>query len=116
MYTGMILDNAIHRGRELITPSELIEQGEENFTVIDTRAQRQYLAGHVDHARSLPHESIRDHLEEIPRDKPVVTYCNKGVTGNAVQNILLNRGFQKVYNISGGYNQYKLQKTMKPKT
>ncbi|MBE0600452.1 MAG: hypothetical protein IH607_01595, partial [Firmicutes bacterium] len=37
-----------------------------------------------------------------------VTYCNKGVTGNATQNILLDKGFQTVYSLSGGYKQYKL--------
>jgi rhodanese-related sulfurtransferase len=45
-----------------------------------------------------------------------VTYCNKGVTGNAAQNVLLNRGFRKVYNLSGGFNQftkYKKSKEMK---
>jgi hypothetical protein len=27
---------------------------------------------------------------------------------NAAQNLLLNYGFTEVYNISGGYNQYKI--------
>ncbi|HRX08996.1 MAG TPA: rhodanese-like domain-containing protein, partial [Candidatus Limiplasma sp.] len=38
-----------------------------------------------------------------------ITYCNKGVTGNATQNILLAKGFKKVYSLSGGRKQY--QKT-----
>ncbi len=110
MYTGMILDNAINRGRELISPAELLEQGKGAFTILDTRSEEQYMAGHVEQARSMPHGAVRNHLEDIPQGKPVVTYCNKGVTGNAVQNILLNKGFKKVYNLSGGYNQYRIQK------
>ncbi len=110
MYTGMILDNAINRGRELITPGELLEKGEGAFTILDTRIEKQYMAGHVEQAQSMPHEAIRGHIEDIPQDKPVVTYCNKGVTGNAVQNILLNKGFRRVYNLSGGYNQYRIEK------
>jgi rhodanese-related sulfurtransferase len=35
-----------------------------------------------------------------------VTYCNKGTTGNAVQNILLNEGFKEVYNLSGGHKNF----------
>jgi len=34
------------------------------------------------------------------------TFCNKGVTGNAAQNILINYGFKKVYNLSGGHKFY----------
>ena len=37
---------------------------------------------------------------------PTVTYCNKGVSGNAGQNILLRLGFGTVYNLSGGNNNY----------
>jgi len=43
-------------------------------------------------------------------DKQVttITYCNKGVTGNAAQNLLLNHGFTDVYNLSGGNKNYQL--------
>lgn len=30
----------------------------------------------------------------INKEAVVVTYCNRGVTGNAAQNILLNKGFK----------------------
>lgn len=37
-------------------------------------------------------------------------HCNKGVSGNAAQNILINNGFRNVYNLSGGYKQYLIEK------
>jgi rhodanese-related sulfurtransferase len=52
---------------------------------------------------------MRKEAETLDREKVVVTYCNKGVTGNAAQNILINQGFKKVYNISGGHKNYKAQ-------
>ena len=36
----------------------------------------------------------------------IVTYCNKGVTGNTAQNILLNNGIANVYNLSGGNKHF----------
>jgi len=42
----------------------------------------------------------------MDKDTVTVTYCNKGVTGNAAQNILINKGFKKVYNLSGGLKQF----------
>ncbi len=109
MYTGMILDNAISRGRPLITPAELdrlVDSGEA-YAVIDARVAKQYDSAHVPGAINLPHESIRENLEALDKDATVVTYCNKGTTGNAAQNILLNRGFTNVKNLSGGYKQYR---------
>jgi NADPH-dependent 2,4-dienoyl-CoA reductase/sulfur reductase-like enzyme/rhodanese-related sulfurtransferase len=116
LYTGMILDNAISRGRELLDPGDLLEIGENNFFIIDTRGTKQYAAGHVDEAVSIPHEDLRQAIESISHEKPVVVYCNKGTTGNAVQNILINRGYKKVYNLSGGYSHYKIQREWKRKT
>jgi len=52
MYTGMILDNAISRGRQLITASALdsLAATSEPFTVIDARVAKQYEASHVPNA------------------------------------------------------------------
>jgi NADPH-dependent 2,4-dienoyl-CoA reductase/sulfur reductase-like enzyme/rhodanese-related sulfurtransferase len=111
MYTGMILDNAINRGRELITPNELnkLIENESDVTIIDARVNKQYEEAHVDNAINIPHDQIRKKSDELDKGKVVITYCNKGVTGNAVQNILINKGFKKVYNISGGHKNYKAQ-------
>ena len=109
MYTGMILDNAINRGRPLITATELdrFAASGEPYTVIDTRVTKQFEAAHVPNAVNRPHESIRENVEDLDKNALIVTYCNKGTTGNAAQNILLNKGFNNVRNLSGGFKQYK---------
>jgi rhodanese-related sulfurtransferase len=75
--------------------------------VIDTRITSQFDADHVDTAMNLSHSKIRETMDQLDINIPVVTYCNKGVTGNAVQNILLGHGFKEVYNLSGGHKFYK---------
>lgn len=111
MYTGMILDNAINQGRELIMAEDLdqlIESGEK-YTLIDARVSRQYEEGHVETAENILHANLRESLDDLDSDTIAITYCNKGVTGNAAQNILLNRGFKQVYNLSGGHKNFKKQ-------
>ena len=39
-----------------------------------------------------------------------MTYCNKGTTGNAAQNVLINLGFKQVFNLSGGNKNYQRYK------
>jgi len=104
-YTGMILENALSRGRKLITPEELV--GLENVQIVDARSTDDCKAkGCVPGAVNMPHEALREKLKTLDPEKMTVTYCNKGNTGNAAQNILLNRGFKKVYNLSGGHKFY----------
>lgn len=108
MYTGMILDNAISRGRPLMTAQNLKDliQAGENYNLIDARASAQYEKNHVESAQSIPHAKIREEAEGMDKEVTTVTYCNKGVTGNAAQNILINKGFKKVYNLSGGHKHF----------
>ena len=115
MYTGMILENAIHGARPLMTAEELLarQSAGEKMNIIDARIPAQYEKGHADGAISLPHATLREEAEKLDRNLTTITYCNKGTTGNAAQNILLHMGFGRVYNLSGGMNQYRMVKKKK---
>jgi NADPH-dependent 2,4-dienoyl-CoA reductase/sulfur reductase-like enzyme/rhodanese-related sulfurtransferase len=111
-YTGMILDNALNKNRQIITAKktqELVNSGEK-IQIIDARVPKQYEESHVDTAVNMPQDQLRSELETLDKDALTITYCNKGVTGNAAQNILINHGFTKVYNLSGGHKFYKKTK------
>lgn len=108
MYTGMILDNAIRKGRPLITAQVLkaMIQSGKNVTLIDARTAAQYQKNHIETAKNIPHAQLRGSVDTLDKEAVTVTYCNKGVTGNAAQNILINSGFKKVYNLSGGQKHF----------
>lgn len=110
-YTGMILDNAINNGQGLLTTVDLEKmiESEEKIQIVDARSESDFAnKGTVSGACNIPQGKLRD--EDLPLDKEIltVTFCNKGVTGNAAQNILLNRGYKKVLNLSGGHKFYKI--------
>lgn len=44
--------------------------------VVDVRNQASYDAGHIPGARLIPAAEIANHLNELPRDKTIVTYCS----------------------------------------
>lgn len=56
--------------RELIARAQAGE-----IVVIDVRPEAEYRAGHLPYARSLPLRELKQRLEELPRDKPIVAYC-----------------------------------------
>lgn len=112
MYTGMILDNAIRKGRKLILSKELtkVQESGQKVQIIDARIASQYDENHLEAAINIPHEQVRNVLakeNDLDKEALTVTYCNKGVTGNAVQNILINKGFKNVVNLSGGHKTYR---------
>lgn len=111
MYTGMVLDNAINKGRKILTVAELKTRRDE-FTVLDVRSPKDYERGHIENALNIPLAKLRDEAVNFDKNKNYVVHCNKGVTGNAAQNLLINLGFENVYNLSGGYKNYAMQKNI----
>lgn len=107
-YTGMALDGAINGHAPLITPAELITRvaAGEQWQVVDVRSPADHGKGHVDGAVNIPLKELRGRVGELDRSLPTVTYCNKGTTGNAGQNVLRNLGFGRVFNLSGGNSNY----------
>ena len=105
-YTGMILENAISGRAKLITPEELVKN-RDKYTLIDVRSAKQYDAAHIEGAINIPLKQLRARVSELDKSAKYVTYCNKGVTGNMGQNILLNNGLE-AYNLSGGHKNYSI--------
>lgn len=61
---------------ELITPAELDAalSGGSPPLLIDVRSEEAYRAGHIPGARHIPSDEIEKSLDQIQRDRPVVTY------------------------------------------
>jgi rhodanese-related sulfurtransferase len=43
--------------------------------VLDVRPAEEYLVAHLPFARSIPLGELRQRLDELPKDRPIVAYC-----------------------------------------
>ncbi|MCP2287071.1 Rhodanese-related sulfurtransferase, partial [Promicromonospora umidemergens] len=78
----------------------------EKVQVVDVRSAKDRAKGFVEDSLHIPLAELRARAGELDPAALTVTYCNKGVTGNAGQNVLRNLGFEQVYNLSGGNKNY----------
>jgi rhodanese-related sulfurtransferase len=61
---------------EAIGREELIERLRRGDVVlVDVRPGEEFAAGHIDGARSIPLNELRERLAELPADREVVAYC-----------------------------------------
>ena len=81
----------------------------ENMTVIDVRPPAVYEQEHIQGAINILAGQIRNRLNEIPHDKPVLVHCFKGYTSYVVARILMQNGFDNILSYAGGWNFYKTQ-------
>jgi rhodanese-related sulfurtransferase len=96
-------------GAPRITPTELatlIKAGK--AYIIDVRNQASYDAGHIPGSRMIPLSEVSNHVNELPRDKTIVTYCtcpNEGSAAVAVNN-LKSKGFEHAAALLGGLTDW----------
>ena len=80
----------------------------EDLFVLDVRSAGEFEGdlGHLRGARLIPLDELRERLEEVPRDRPVVTVCQSGKRSGMAAEILLKSGYEQVANIAGGLIQW----------
>jgi len=70
-------DTVYADGARRITADELVKMVKNNeAVVIDVRNQASYDLGHIPGAKLIPAGDILNHLDELPKDKMIVTYCS----------------------------------------
>jgi len=76
-----------------------------SITLLDVRTAAEYSRGHIDGFQNIPVDELREHLEEIEKEKPVYVICQSGLRSYIAARILEGNGY-KAYNFSGGFRFY----------
>ncbi len=77
--------------------------------LLDIRETVEYQNDPMEGAVHIPLNTLRERLEELPRDKRIWTYCSIGLRGYTAARLLLQHGFPAV-NLGGGTRYLSLGK------
>jgi NADPH-dependent 2,4-dienoyl-CoA reductase/sulfur reductase-like enzyme/rhodanese-related sulfurtransferase len=69
---------------------------------LDVRMAFEWEAGHLDGAIWIPLHELRDRLDELDRNRPIVTICKGGKRSYFALRLLRQHGFEDVAVLSGG--------------
>lgn len=88
--------------------SEQIPKDEwKKFFVIDARDAGQYGKGHIPGAVNIEWRQVLAKRSEIPKDKPVLIYCNQGTLSAQAGLALRLAGYENVRILQGGMAEWK---------
>jgi NADPH-dependent 2,4-dienoyl-CoA reductase/sulfur reductase-like enzyme/peroxiredoxin family protein/TusA-related sulfurtransferase/rhodanese-related sulfurtransferase len=77
----------------------------EGSFVLDVREPAENAAGAISGSVLIPLGQLRSRHNELPKDKPVVVYCQVGLRGYVAARMLKQLGYD-ARNLSGGYRTY----------
>jgi glyoxylase-like metal-dependent hydrolase (beta-lactamase superfamily II)/rhodanese-related sulfurtransferase len=92
-----------------ITVGELRRRLEEgaDLQLLDVRRESEYESGHVPRARLAPLAELQANaLDRLDPGQPVAVICAGGYRSSAATSLLESRGFQELYNVTGGTSAY----------
>jgi glyoxylase-like metal-dependent hydrolase (beta-lactamase superfamily II)/rhodanese-related sulfurtransferase len=70
--------------------------------LIDVRAEQEFKEGRIDGAINVPLSRIRDQLDQVPTDRPVVVYCTSGYRSAIAASVLRREQASEVTDLVGG--------------
>ena len=110
MFAGMVAENIFAHLMNPIHVKQLDEMidNKEDFFLLDVRELPEYKNCTIEGATRYSVDELREFLEEIPEGKKIVVFCEVGLRGYVASRILMQNGFEEVYNLIGGMRTYRL--------
>ncbi|RMH04782.1 MAG: pyridine nucleotide-disulfide oxidoreductase [Nitrospirae bacterium] len=101
---GFVAANTVRGEVRTITCQEVLDKiaAGETFQLLDVRTPQEYDDRHLPGARLIPIDDLREHLHELDPQQETVVYCKSGLRGYLAARVLLQHGFSRVRNLTGG--------------
>ncbi|GAA4890057.1 FAD-dependent oxidoreductase [Ferrimonas pelagia] len=106
---GFVAGNLIN-GEIRICHSDELEAPSADQVLLDVRNPGELAKlGTIGEAINIPVDQLRDRLDELPKDKEILIFCQVGLRGNVAYRMLANHGF-RAKNLTGGFKTYQAVK------
>jgi NADPH-dependent 2,4-dienoyl-CoA reductase/sulfur reductase-like enzyme/peroxiredoxin family protein/rhodanese-related sulfurtransferase/TusA-related sulfurtransferase len=102
---GFTASNVLRGDAGVMTWDQVDRLDRDKTTILDVRLSEELALGMIDGALHIPLQHLRGQINEIPKDRPVLVYCQTGQRSYFATRALNQLGFES-YNLTGGYKTY----------
>ena len=104
------VENSVY---ENITPKKAKDMiransGNESFIILDIRTPEEYETGYIEGAVNTDYysDTFRKNLSKMQKNRTYLVYCRSGNRSGKTFEIMKELGFEQVYNMTGGMNDW----------
>ena len=89
---------------------EMLEEEPEEIILLDVRTEEEYKERHIPDAVNIPLSELESRIGELDKykSKKIIVYCKTGSRSRTASEILVQHGFEHVYNMLGGIEEWKI--------
>ncbi len=102
---GFVADNILSGKVSPMSWKELQKKRNEPLTLVNVCSEEECALHTLEGAMHIPLNELRERMDEIPVNIPVVVFCMVGLRGYIASRILAQNGYE-VYNLTGGLRTY----------
>ncbi len=98
-----------YRGMGPLEVKEELERGEDIF-LLDVRSPQEFEEVRIPGSTLVPLGALRDRLDDVPKDKKVVSFCKSSLRAYEAALILKHKGYNNVWVLDGGVMAWPFKK------
>ncbi|QLE96807.1 thiosulfate sulfurtransferase GlpE [Neptunomonas phycophila] len=91
-----------------INADEAITLMDEGAAITDIRDSQSFAAGHITGALHLNNDNLEQVLHGLEFDTPVIVCCYHGISSQSAAAFLVERGFENVASLNGGFEEWRV--------
>ncbi len=103
---GLVAENIIKGMVKIVHWDEIRNLNLKDITLLDVRTTDENALGTIEGSINIPLNTLRERLNDIPKEKKTIVFCGTGLRSYFATRVLMQSGFEDVYNLSGGYITY----------
>jgi NADPH-dependent 2,4-dienoyl-CoA reductase/sulfur reductase-like enzyme/peroxiredoxin family protein/rhodanese-related sulfurtransferase/TusA-related sulfurtransferase len=103
-YAGFVATNVIDGDAKICHAEDMLDPTEKQL-LLDVRTPAEVEIGTISGAINIPVDQLRSRLNELPKDKELLVFCQVGLRGYIACRILSQNGYH-CRNLSGGYKTF----------
>lgn len=91
------------------TDMQKITKQTPDIYLLDVRTLGEYTEKRIKGSKLIPIDQVQNRINEIPKNRPIIVYCETGVRSSLVGRYLDRLGYQGIYNLSQGIMGWQLR-------
>jgi len=105
---GFVASNFLRGDIAIKQWHDISEFNKDNGIILDVRTRREHEARGIEGSINIPIHELRNRLIELSKEKPIIVYCEVGYRSYLAIRILMQHGFDDVYELTGGFKLYEM--------